>query len=161
MTTRGGNAVVQTAFHVEGLADSTRYPPVRHDGGAEGRVGRSQGGAEQEGVPRIHSQHDSGGNGAQRDGQWKAQCQQPQVSSAVRSEIGDPYPAGVGEQHPDQRDFGDDLDQVGVQFKPEQLEALRHDDTDGYEEDRCRDCRRPRRERSPDEDRGQDQTQRT
>ena len=110
-----GNPVVQATFDVEGLPDSTRHPSVRHDCGAEGRVSRGQGGTHEEGVPRTHSQHDNGGNGAQRNGQRKSQSQQPQVKPAVRSEIGDPHPAGVGEQHPDQRDFSDDLDQVGIQ----------------------------------------------
>ncbi len=40
------DTVVEAALHVEGLADSTRHPPVRHDRGAEGRVGRSQGSAQ-------------------------------------------------------------------------------------------------------------------
>jgi hypothetical protein len=49
-----GDAVVQPAFHVEGLADSTRYPPVSHDCGTEGRVRRGQRGTHHEGAPRIH-----------------------------------------------------------------------------------------------------------
>jgi hypothetical protein len=108
----------------------------------------------------MTAQHDDGRNGAQGNGHRETQTQESCVSPLVRPEIGDPHPAGVGEQYPDQRDFSHHLDDVRIRFDLEQLQALRHDEASRYEEDRCGDGCRPGRECSPDEDRGQDQTQR-
>ena len=35
---RSGDAVIQSAFHVERLPHSIRHPAIRHDRGAKGRV---------------------------------------------------------------------------------------------------------------------------
>ena len=104
-----GNSIIESALHVERLPHSIRNSPIRHDRRTKSRVGRGQGGAHKQRIPRAEAQ-DGGGSGRSQCGrQRQTYGKEPDVVPEIFSQVGESYPAGVCEQHPDKRDLGNDL----------------------------------------------------
>ena len=114
--------------------DRLRDALIRHDGCAQGRVGGSQGGAEQQCVPRTDPEQQGAGDGTKGDCQRKAESEEPYATAEIGPQLRYADSAGVGEQHPHQGCLGDDLDLMRVSFNIEKVKTLSEHQPDRDEE---------------------------
>ena len=87
-----------------------------------------------------------------------AEAEQPHVDGAVRAQVVQRHPGGVGEQHPHQGDLGEELQDLGLDLRVQRGHVRQHD-AHGDEDDRRGEVRALQscRERAPAEERARQQ----
>jgi hypothetical protein len=138
---RQHQAVVQTALHVQSLADADGNERVADDRLPQRRVRRSQNHGQRGRLPDIHRVKDQRGDaGAQQDGQRQTDSQQPHRKIMLAPQQTQVDARGIGEQHQHQCQLGQQVDPVTLQAGIDEAQQIGADDqTKRGEEHRRRD----------------------
>ena len=132
----GGDAVVEPALHVDQPSDARGDPLVRHDGRAEGGVGRGHDGTDGGGDPEpAAAEEERGRRGAGPDGEGEADAEEARRERGVGPQGPHVHPGCVGEEHEGQRHLGQRTDGRGVQVEVD--DARRAVGDDHAEHDEC------------------------
>jgi hypothetical protein len=152
---RGGDPVVEPALHVDQPADPGRNRAIEHHARAERRIRRRQGRSHQQRQPDVHaSEQHQRQQRPQADRQRQPHPQQPQTQAKVASQVPQPDPGRIREQHQDKRDLRQDLDRLGGRRDPQHRQrAVGQHQPGSNEDDRRRHIEplQPGRQRAPGE----------
>ena len=153
---RRGDPVVEPALDVEQPADPRRDRRVHHHARTQGRIGRRQRRAHQQGEPDTHSvEQPERQQGPQADSQRQPDPQKPQAQAQVSAQVPQPHPGRVREQHQHQGDLCQCFDQLSGRHETQRRQRAVGQHQPGHDEhDRGGDVEplQPRRQRPPRKD---------
>jgi hypothetical protein len=140
---RHRKSVIETGFHVEGLADAQRHARAVHDVLSEAGVGRCENGSEDSRFPDRHvRKHEERRDGAEHDGQQHARAQQAHRQASNVPQYVQIGAAGIGEEQQYQADFGKTKEDIAADSRAEHRGRDRaHQHARGGEYDGRRDDR--------------------
>ena len=157
---RRGNAVVETALHVDQPPDARGDSFVRHDGRAESGIGRGHDGTDGGGHPESAAvEEERGRGGAGPDGEGEANAQEARRKCGVGPQGPHIDPGCVGEEHEGECHLGQSSDRRGVQAEMDDVRRAVGDDHAEHDErhgGRDVPALEARRDQAPDDHAGRD-----